>query len=99
MLVYIDAEYGCHTEDGEGRRAFDIPFFAGKCAGLVEGYRYVPEGESWTREDGEVFNGEMIAPLKDSAALADYYEQYDAMLPELEDMKKALEKMGVSDIG
>lgn len=95
MIVHIDSEYKCHVAEAEGTRAFDVPFFDNKCGGLVEGYRYVPEGESWTRKDGEVFNGEMIAPMKDSAALADYYEQYDAMLPELEDLKKALEKMGV----
>ena len=39
--------------------------FDGKCAAYIEGYRYVPEGEVWTRSDGAEFHGLMIAPAKD----------------------------------
>ena len=69
MIIYIDDNYKCHTEPAEGLRAFELPFFEGKCKRFVEGYRYVPEGETWTREDGEVFSGEMIAPHEDYAIL------------------------------
>ena len=90
MIIYIDSDYKCHVAEAEGTRAFDVPLFDGKCSALIEGYRYVPEGEVYTREDGETFSGEMIAPFVDSAILNAYQEQYEAMLPELEDMKAAL---------
>ena len=65
MIIYIDNDYKCHLSDDGTLRAFDVPFFDGKCAEFVEGYRYVPVGEMWTRADGEVFKGEMITPCRD----------------------------------
>ena len=70
MTIYIDNDYECHTGDDGTRRAFDVTFFDSKCAEFVEGYRYVPDGETWTRADGQVFTGEMIAPWRDYTQLA-----------------------------
>lgn len=92
MLVYIDNEYKCHLSDDGTRRAFDVPFFYGKCPEWIESYRFVPEGDTWTREDGEEFRGEMTAPWKDLgnayAAQAAYVTaqnaQYEAALTEIE---------------
>ena len=92
MTIYIDSEYKCHVTGDDTRRAFDVPFFDGKCAEFIEGYRYVPAGESWARADGEVFRGEMISPWKDLSeaymAQAAYLErqnaQYEAALSEIE---------------
>ena len=70
MIIYIDNDYKCHVTDDSTRRAFDVPFFDGKCTVFIEGYRYVPSGETWTRADGEVFAGEMIAPLRGYNELA-----------------------------
>ena len=82
-MIYIDSEYRCYAEPAEGLAAVEVPFFEGKCRRFIEGYRYVPEGETWVREDGEVFHGEMIAPHVDYALLAAYQEQYEQMLAEL----------------
>lgn len=95
MLIYIDAEKKCHTENDGTMQEHDVSFFDGKCKAFIEGYRYVPQGETWTREDGVVFEGEMIAPFIDSRVLAAYQTQYEAMLPELEDADAALEELGV----
>lgn len=89
MTIYIDSEYKCHLSDDGTRRAFQLPFADGKCVEFIEGYRYVPAGESWTRSDGEVFRGEMITPWKDYAQLYKAqleYEvaQYEAALSEIE---------------
>ena len=62
MIIYLDCQFRCHTEPGEGLRAVETEHFDGKCKKFIEGYRYVPKGETWVREDGEVFTGEMIAP-------------------------------------
>ena len=42
----------------------ETDFFDGKCPAYIEGYRFVPAGETWVREDGEEFSGEMVAPCK-----------------------------------
>lgn len=65
MTIYIDSDYKCHVSDDGTRREFDVPFFDGKCAAFIEGYRYIPAGETWTRADGQTFRGEMIAPCRD----------------------------------
>jgi hypothetical protein len=58
-------------------------FFEGKCKAFIEGYRVIPEGQTWVREDGKVFNSGMIAPWKDYALLAAYQTQYEATQMEL----------------
>lgn len=84
MTIYIDADYKCHGEPAEGLIAVETPFFDGKCERFIKGYRYVPQGETWTREDGVVFQGEMIAPHEDYAILAAAQAQYEEMLAELD---------------
>lgn len=70
MTIYIDSDYKCHTTDDGTRRAFDVSFFDGKCTEFIEGYRFVPSGETWTRPDGQTFTGEMIAPRLDYSGIA-----------------------------
>lgn len=92
MTVYIDADFKCHTEQAEGRRAFEVSFFDGKCAEYIEGYRFVPSGEQWTRSDGAVFKGEMIAPFTDHTGLEraqtaferELLQQYEAAFSEID---------------
>lgn len=84
MKIFIDADCLCHSAQGDGLREFDTPFFEGKCPAFIDGYRYVPEGETWQREDGELFTGEMTAPAVDSRILEAYQRQYEAMLPQIQ---------------
>ena len=65
MTIYIDKDFRCFTAPGEGLKVVQTDFFDGKAPGYIEGYRFVPAGKSWTREDGAVFSGEMAAPWKD----------------------------------
>ncbi len=99
MMIYIDALCRCHVSDEGGLRGFDVPFFEGKCAGFVEGYRCVPAGETWTRADGEVFRGEMIAPWRAYTELEKAQLEYELALAKAErqDMLAALEKLGVDE--
>jgi len=96
MTIYIDVDYKCHASNDGTMRNFEVSFFDGKCKAFIEGYRYVPEGETWTRSDGVEFKGEMIAPWKNSAILEAYQEQYEEMLAEQADMQTALETLGVN---
>lgn len=101
MTVYIDNDCKCHTSPGNGFTEIDTNAFDGKCPAYIEGYRFVPAGETWTRPDGAVFSGEMIAPWKDwreldAAQRAYELEQYAAMAAELADAKAALAILGVN---
>ena len=92
MTIYIDSDYKCYVSAAEGRRAIETNEFDGKCPEWIESYRFVPEGETWMRGDGEVFKGEMVTPWKDLgnayAAQAAYVTaqnaQYEAALTEIE---------------
>ena len=92
MTIYIDSDYRCHIADDGTRRAFDVPFFDGKCPEWIESYRFVPEGETWVQENGEMFRGEMIAPWKDlgeayaaqTAYVTAQNAQYEVALTEIE---------------
>ena len=77
MTIYIDNDYKCHTSPADGLTAVETDSFNGKCQQYIEGYRFVPAGESWTREDGHTFTGEMIAPWRDYAILAEFQAIYE----------------------
>ena len=102
MTIYIDNEYKCYASSADGRREIETDFFGGKCPELVECYRFVPAGETWTREDGEVFTGKMITLRKDPseayAAQAAYLENLlAASQARAADMQAALEVLGVTE--
>lgn len=77
MQIYIDTAYRCHAADDGRLRAVECGFFDGKCDAFIEGYRYIPEGESWTREDGRVFAGEMIVPAESYRTLDAAQRNYE----------------------
>lgn len=86
MKIYIDSDYRCHTSNPDEKyREFDVPYFDDKCVEFIEGYRYVPAGETWTRTDGEVFTGGMISPAVDYEPLGIAQAQH-----EKQDMENAL---------
>ena len=92
MTIYIDNDYKCHVADDGTMTAVETDAFDGKCDAYIEGYRFVPSGETWTRDDGVLFSGEMIAPWKPwselDAAQREYERQqlaqYESALSEIE---------------
>lgn len=95
--IYIDDDYRCHLENDGGMRSVETDFFDGRCQIFVEGYRFVPEGESWTRDDGAVFTGEMVSPAVDYSVLIAAQAQYEADMAASADMAEALEILGVTE--
>lgn len=82
-IVCIDSECRCHTTNPDGTfLEIETSFFDGKCQTFIEGYRFVPSDYSWTRSDGTVFHGEMIAPFKPYDQLAAAQAQYEADMAE-----------------
>ena len=97
MTIYIDNDFKCYTTAADDRRAVETDAFNGKCKQFIEGYRYVPAGESWTRSDGEVFTGEMITPWREYAILAELQALYEEEQAKQADMAAALNVLGVSE--
>lgn len=89
MIIYLDEEFCCHiSETTSTTQSIETDYFDGKCPAYIEGYRYVPSGQTWTRPDGVEFRGEMIAPWKDwqelDTAQREYErEQYDTLVAQL----------------
>ena len=69
MKIYIDNDYMCRTSGDDTMREYDVSFFDGKCVAFIEGYRYVPQGETWIRADGVEFSGQMISPWRNAREL------------------------------
>lgn len=96
MEIYIDNNCKCHTTNPDGIfREVEDEFFDGKCPVFIEGYRLKPEGETWVREDGEVFiGGKMITPWKPCSELDSAQREYERAM--ILDMQNALNKLGVT---
>ena len=92
MTIYIDSDFVCNAEYAPGLVAVDTDFFDGKCAEYIKGYRFIPEGKSWTDPNGVVFAGTAVFPWKDwrelDAAQREYERQqisaYEQALSEIE---------------
>ena len=87
MTIYIDPDFRCHTSPGDGLTAVETNAFDGKCRQYIQGYRFVPAGQSWTREDGQMFRGEMVSPWRDSTILDELQAIYE------EEQEKAMEEI------
>ena len=91
--VFIDDVYACFTENADGRREVESDFFDGKCKELIECFKFVPLGESYTDEyglthaDGVAWNVKDVDGLVGSAQRT--YElhliaEYEQALSEIE---------------
>ena len=76
--IYIDINYKCHASNPDGvYTAVETDLFDGKCDVYIDGYRFIPVGENWIREDGVIFYGEMITPWKDWRARDEAQRDYE----------------------
>jgi hypothetical protein len=96
--IYIDSEFKCHVSPSSGYTSVETDAFDGKCDAYIEGYRFIPAGQTWTRADGVVFTGEMIAPWKPwaelDAAQREYErEQYQALAAQNAEYETALSEI------
>lgn len=87
-MIYIDKEFKCHVSDDGTMTAVETDAFNGKCDAYIEGHRFVPDGMTWTRSDGVVFEGEMKSPWKNSAELEATQHEYE--MAKLADAENAL---------
>ena len=91
--IYIDSDFKCHITNDGTMTAVETDAFDGMCDAYIEGYRFVPSGESWTRPDGVVFTGKMISPWKDYNELDAAQRAYEREL--VAEYEEALRVVGV----
>lgn len=94
MVVYIDSDFRCHVNQADGMTAVETDFFDGKCTAFIEGYRYVPDGQTWANSDGITYAGEMVSPWKPYTELDAAQREYEH--EQIADMKNALDLLGVN---
>lgn len=78
--IYLDSDFKCHIFGDDTMTAVETAAFDGKCDTYIEGYRFVPGGKTWVREDGMEFSGEMIAPWKPWQVLEEAQREYERQL-------------------
>ncbi len=96
MKIYVNSkDFKCYTSKPDcAYLEVETNFFDGKCTAFIEGYRFIPSGENWTREDGITFTGEMISPWKDYNELDAVQREYERQL--LAEYEEALKVVGVT---
>ena len=94
MIIYIDKNYKCHTNNDGTMLEVETPFFDGKCAEYIQGYIFVPSGSVWVRENGEEYHGEVAVPWKPYAELDRAQRAYEKQL--LAEYAEALKVLGVT---
>lgn len=80
MIIYLDSNFKCHITNNGALTPVETKAFDGKCDAYIEGYRFVPGGKTWVREDGMEFSGEMIAPWKPWQELDEAQREYERQL-------------------
>lgn len=78
--IYIDSEFKCHVTNDGTMTPVEIISLDEKCDTLIEGYQFIPSGESWTREDGSIFYGEMLFPWKNYNELDEAQREYERQI-------------------
>lgn len=78
--IYIDSEFKCHVTNDGTMTPVETMAFLGKCDVFIEGYRFIPVGETWIREDGEIFEGSVSFPWKDYDELDNAQREYEQQL-------------------
>ena len=102
IYVDINDDFKCYASNYNGKLLkIEEPFFDGKCPAFIEAFRCVPEGYSWKRSDGEVFEkGRMITLLQSTnkhyKAQADF--EHECFLAKEQELKKA-EVSHVEELG
>ena len=78
--IYLDSDFKCHVLDNGTMRAIVTDEFDDKCDAYIEGYRFIPKGESWVRPDGMVFKGKMVTPWIPASELNEIQRDYKKQL-------------------
>lgn len=97
--IYLNSDFQCSvTEKEDTVQRVETELFDGKCNAFIEGYRFIPEGQIWTRTDGVQFAGEMLAPFKDYTYLEMVQAVYDQLAADITDTQLAVAELYESGV-
>ncbi len=77
MIIYLDSDFRCHLKNDGTMATVETDAFNGMADAYIEGFRYVPGGQTWTRPDGVIFQGLMISAAENYNSLIKTQEQYE----------------------
>lgn len=98
--IYLDSDFKCHLASGGAMTALETEAFDGRSDAFIESCRFVPAEETWIREDGEAFRGEMMAPWKMPDGQGDLVpSELERLRAENADMAEALALLGYEEGG
>lgn len=97
--IFLNSDFQCSvTERADTVQNIETAVFDGKCNAYIEGYRFVPAGQQWMRNDGVLFTGEMIAPFKDSVYLDMVQSVYEQLAADITNTELALAELYESGV-
>ena len=100
MKVYLDSNFLCHLNNNGGYTEYNLDDFNDMCETYIEGYRVIPEGCTWVREDGIQFHGFMVTPARPYNELQiaqDQYEKDNNKMQDLNDVKEIIDLLYIED--
>lgn len=101
MKIYLDEDYKVHLSQNEEGTYLEheTTFFDDFAPEVIEGYRFVPAGHTWTNTDGVTFVGEMVTPWIISSKLKEIQWKYDkAKGKEYQDALALYEQMNAAQV-
>lgn len=97
--IYLNSDFQCSVAEKEDTvQHIETDYFDGKCNAWIEGYRFVPQGQTWTRADGVEFGGQMAAPFKDYSYLEMVQSVYDQLAADITDTQLAVAELYESGV-
>ncbi len=97
--IYLNSDFQCSvSQKADTVQQVETSLFDGKCNAYIEGYRYLPAGQHWTREDGRQFCGEMAAPFKDSVYLDMVQSVYEQLAADITNTELAIAELYESGV-
>lgn len=91
IYVDIDNDFKCYTSNAGTMVAINLEFFDGKCKAFIEGFRCIPATDASGNEIYTVF------AWREFSLLEEFQRQYEGLIAQQEDMKAALELLGVTN--
>lgn len=91
--IYLDPDYMCHLENGEGRREAKTDIFDEIIDAVIPLYRFIPQGEEWTNPKTKVVlhgqfiqitDSEKVDKIQESVYMAQLQEILDVLTGETE---------------
>lgn len=91
--IYIDSNFRCHILDDGTMTPVETDVFDAMPNPVIECYRFVLNGHSYTKPNGVTVRGEFIQPFVTEKELDDAQRQYERQL--MAEYAEALKTVGV----